>query len=145
MTDPQPHNEEVKEVPVEVITSRGKTVKTSSKEPAKTFFHPWSGITILAIDWIAFGMDVPTGFILTPLVSIAAYIATYIIVYKIQVEQNHDTAAAARRKAMIGAIAAAVPFPVTGTIIGVGILMLSGLPTSIRNAAWQIGKKLKKP
>jgi len=34
---------------------------------------------------------------------------------------------AARRKALLGAVAAGVPFPITGTILGTAILVLSGL------------------
>jgi hypothetical protein len=144
MPDSQPHNEPAKEVPVELVTSRGEPVKKTAPGAEKTFFHPWSGLTILGVDWLAFGADLPTGFILMPLVCIAAYIVTYILVKKIQIEQNHDSIIAARRKAIIGAIAAAVPFPITGTIFGIAILMLSGLPTSLRKAIGQVRDRIEK-
>ena len=144
MSDFQPGNEEVKEVPVELVTEPLETAKPVERPKYKTFFHPWSGLSILAVDWIAFGMDVPTAFLLTPVVSIIAYFVTYYAVYKIQTEQSLNTPTVARRKAMLGAIAAAVPFPITGTIVGVGILMLSGLPTSVTNAAIQVGKMAQK-
>jgi hypothetical protein len=144
MSDLQPNHEEAREVPVEVVSSRGEPVKTSSELAKKTFFHPWSGLIILGVDWLAFGVELPTGFLITPIVSILAYIVTYTLVKKIQLEQNGDNLESARRKALIGAIAAAIPIPITGTVVGVAILMLSGLPTSVSKVIWRIANSNKK-
>lgn len=93
----------------------------------KHFFHPYSGAVILGADWLAFGADLPTGFALVAAVSIAAFIGTFIAVAIIQ-QRDGDTPAKAYMKAFLGALAAGVPFPVTGTIVGAWILALSGLP-----------------
>ncbi|MBI5201069.1 MAG: phosphoribosylaminoimidazole carboxylase [Elusimicrobia bacterium] len=107
----------------------GGTPPKSAPGP-KTFFHPMSGVTILAIDWLAFGIELPTQFIAEPFVAAAAFGFTFWIVSKIQ-ESHGDSPRVAGLKALLGAIAAGVPFPVTGTIIGTAIIMLSGLPKKL--------------
>ena len=93
----------------------------------KHFFHPYSGAVILGIDWIAFGADLPTGFALVALISAAAFAVTFAAVTVIQLRDG-DKPSKAYMKAFLGALAAGVPFPVTGTIVGAWILALSGLP-----------------
>ena len=93
----------------------------------KHFFHPYSGAVILGVDWLAFGADLPTGFALVAFVSIAAFVVTFVAVSIIQ-RRDGDVPAKAYGKAFLGALAAGVPFPVTGTIVGAWILALSGLP-----------------
>jgi uncharacterized protein YqgC (DUF456 family) len=97
----------------------------------KRFFHPYSGAVILGVDWLAFGADVPTGFAVVALTSLAAFAATFIAVAAIQ-RRDGDSPLAACGKAFLGALAAGVPFPVTGTIVGAWILALSGLPIGRR-------------
>jgi hypothetical protein len=91
-----------------------------------TFYHPSSGLVILGVDWLAFGLDLPTGFALVALVSLAAFVVTFIAVAKIQLRYG-DSPKKAYLKAFLGAVAAGVPFPVTGTIVGTVILLMSGL------------------
>ena len=93
----------------------------------RTFFHPYSGLVILGVDWLAFGFDLPTGLIMEPLLCALAFGLTYWAVLRIQLREG-DQRRAAVLKALLGGLAAGVPFPVTGTIVGVAILMLSGLP-----------------
>ena len=92
----------------------------------RTFYHPLSGAVILGIDWLAFGVELPTEFLATPIVSVLAFVITFWAVNRIQ-RRDGDERGPARLKALIGAVAAGVPFPVTGTIVGAAILGLSGL------------------
>jgi hypothetical protein len=85
------------------------------------------------VDWLAFGIDLPTGFLLTPLVCLVAFGVTLWAVARIQVRDGDDLRRA-YFKAFLGAFAAGVPFPVTGTIVGTAILILSGLP---RGSLWR--------
>jgi len=96
-------------------------------EGEKRFFHPYSGVVILGIDWLAFGADLPSGFALIFLTSAIAFLATFVAVSVIQLRDG-DPAPKAYLKAFLGALAAGVPFPITGTIVGAWILALSGLP-----------------
>lgn len=93
----------------------------------KSFFHPLSGLVILGLDWLAFGMDFFSGFAALLVVSVATFAATFALVSAIQRRLHGDSPAAAAGKAFLGAVAAGVPFPVTGTIVGAAILALSGL------------------
>lgn len=119
--------DEPKAIDVEIVSESPATRPESTPKVA-TFFHPLSGLTILLIDWLSFGLDVPTGFLLTALFSIGAFITTFAGVYWIQRRESNDSQQRALFKAIFGGLAAGVPFPITGTIVGTGILILSGLP-----------------
>lgn len=102
-----------------------------SREPVRraSFFHPLSGAIILGIDWLAFGLDLFSDFAALLMVGLLAFAATYYAVYWAQTRLRGDSPGAARVKALLGAAAAGVPFPITGTIVGAAILGLSGLPS----------------
>ena len=59
--------------------------------------------------------------------SLAAFGVTFWAVARIQMRDG-DGLKRSCFKAFLGAVAAGVPFPVTGTIVGAAILVLSGLP-----------------
>ncbi len=99
--------------------------------PRKSFFHPLSGMVILGLDWLAFGMDFFSGFAALAVVSVLTFAVTFWLVSRIQRRLHGDEPRAAAWKAFLGALAAGVPFPVTGTIVGAAILALSGLKGSI--------------
>ena len=92
----------------------------------RTFFHPWSGGAILAVDWACFGLEWPLGPAGIAVISVAAFAGTYLAVERVQRELHGDAPRVARAKALVGALAAAVPFPVAGTAVGALILLLSG-------------------
>jgi hypothetical protein len=104
-------------------------VSTAPAKKESSFFHPLSGAIILGVDWLAFGMDAVSGFAALAVVSLLAFGVTFYGVYWAQVRLRGDAPRAAWLKALIGAVAAGVPFPVTGTIVGAAILALSGLPS----------------
>ena len=95
-------------------------------ERRRTFFHPLSGLVILGADWLAFGIELPTKFLLTPVVSLLAFAAVLLAVARIQ-RRAGDGPKRSLLKAFLGGLAAGVPFPVVGTVVGAAILALSGL------------------
>jgi len=112
----------------------GEVVDGPPPEPekpakAKSFFHPASGALILGVDWLAFGLDLASEFVALAVVSVLAFVVTFYGVLAIQRRWHGDKPGAAAFKAFLGALAAGVPFPVTGTIVGAAILALSGLPS----------------
>lgn len=143
MTTSNRKPDEPKVIDAEIISESPapKTTPLTSLASGRTFFHPVSGLAILFFDWIAFGLDLPTGMILTAVTSLGAFIATFAAVYWIQRREANDLSSQAITKALIGAVAAGVPFPITGTLVGAGILLLSGLPTSAKDAVTRTFKK----
>ncbi len=94
---------------------------------AKTFFHFYAGLLILGVDWLAFTMNLPTGFLATFLTSTVAFFSAWIAVYHVQKNFSGDSFWVSALKATFGAVAAGIPFPIAGTLLGGVILMLSGL------------------
>jgi len=119
--DPEPEDK-----PAELVSGTPPRARLV-QDRKRTFFHPFSGLVILGVDWLAFGIDLPTEFLFTPLVSLVAFGVTFWAVARIQLRDG-DGWKGAYFKAFLGAAAAGVPFPVTGTILGAAILILSGLP-----------------
>jgi len=94
----------------------------------RTFYHPASGVVILALDWLAFGTDYLTFFLALPWICVLVFIASFPLILAIQLKWTKDTLPAALGKAFLGAFMVGLPFPITGTILGAAILVLSGLP-----------------
>lgn len=95
--------------------------------PRRQFFQRSSGAAILIVDWLCFGLEWELGPVSMALMSIIAFTVTYAIVWRVQSRQGGDSPRLAHAKAFAGALAAGVPFPVTGTLVGGAILALSGL------------------
>ena len=107
----------------EIVEPRGEVFPEK-----KSFYHPLSGMVILGLDWLAFGMDFFSGFAALAAVSVLTFAATFALVSGIQRRLHGDAPGVAAGKAFLGAVAAGVPFPITGTIVGAAIIALSGLP-----------------
>jgi hypothetical protein len=99
----------------------------SLEPPKQPFFQRASGAAILGVDWLCFGLEWELGPVSMAVMSVAAFAVTYAAVWKIQTHLGGDDARRAHGKAFLGALAAGVPFPITGTIVGATILALSGL------------------
>jgi hypothetical protein len=132
---------EPQEVPVDVLpplpedvrrpmSSVGATPDTPPVpfEGLRTFYHPASGVVILGLDWLAFGTDFLTGFLALPAVCILSFMASFPVIYVIQLRWSKDTIGTALGKAFLGAFMVGLPFPITGTMLGAAILALAGLP-----------------
>lgn len=96
-------------------------------EPRPSFFHPAAGAAILAVDWLFFGLEWTVGPASLVVMSLTAAVAAYAAVYSIQTRLRGESPSLARAKAVFGALAAGIPFPVAGTLLGGLILILSGL------------------
>lgn len=135
------HSDRAQPVDAEIV-SDGESADSKAPVPHEgedrwmnTFFHPYSGMLIIGVDLAAFGANAPTGFWLTPLICVLAFLVTFCGVYKIQRSKGGDNRAPAMWKAALGGVAAGLPLPIAGTFVGMSILVLSGLPTSTSGAA----------
>ncbi len=95
--------------------------------PRRSFYHPAAGAAILALDWVFFGLEWELGPVSLALSCLLAAGAAYAIVARVQERWHGDAPRVARAKALLGAVAAGVPFAVGGTVFGGLILALSGL------------------
>jgi hypothetical protein len=124
------------EVPVDVLPPLPKDAyapATHDVSPPpfanlRSFYHPASGVVILGLDWLTFGSDMLTGFLALPLLCVLAFIITFPVLFVIQSKWSKDTVGPALGKAFLGAFLVALPFPITGTMLGAAVLMLAGLP-----------------
>ena len=98
-----------------------------SLEPSRPFFQRASGAAIILVDWLCFGLEWELGPVSEIAMCAVAFAVTYAIVWRVQSKLRGDASRLAHAKAFAGALAAGVPFPVTGTIVGGTILALSGL------------------
>jgi hypothetical protein len=97
-------------------------------EGLNTFYHPASGVVILAMDWLIFGTDLFTGFLALPSMCVIGFLASFPFLLAIQRKWSKDSLPSAMGKAFIGAFLVGLPFPITGTLLGGAILALAGLP-----------------
>ena len=128
------------EVPVDILPPLPKdahqaTPSTSQSQVPpppfanlRSFYHPASGVVILGLDWLTFGSDLVTDFLALPILCLLAFIVTFPVVYVIQAKWSRDAVGPALGKAFLGAFLVALPFPITGTLLGAAILALAGLP-----------------
>lgn len=93
------------------------------------FFHPLSGAAILAVDWLAFGLELFSGFAAVSVVCVAAFAVTFYVVLRVQRRLHGDRPGPALAKALLGALAAGLPVPIAGTMLGAAILALSTPPS----------------
>ena len=97
-------------------------------EGLRTFYHPASGVVILALDWLIFGTDLFTDFLAMPVMCVLGFLMTFALVLAVQLKWSKDRLPGALGKSFLGAFLVGLPFPITGTILGAAILALAGLP-----------------
>ncbi|HUB66034.1 MAG TPA: hypothetical protein VL981_00955 [Candidatus Methylacidiphilales bacterium] len=128
---------ESREVPVDVLPPLPKEASQPSLSAPRhapplaglrTFYHPASGVVIIALDWLAFGTDLLSDFLALPIICVLVFLLTFPILYLIQSKWSFDTKASALGKAFLGAFLVGLPFPITGTLLGAAVLGLAGLP-----------------
>jgi len=96
--------------------------------PKRSFYHPLSGLAILGIDWVFWGLGWELGPVSMAAAVVASSVVSYAVVRRVQTRSGDDPKRA-RIKALLGATAAGVPFAIGGTLLGGLILVLSGLKT----------------
>jgi hypothetical protein len=141
--------EEPREVSVDVLPplpkDAARPISSAANPPPfaglRTFYHPASGVVILALDWLAFGTDFASGFLALPAICVLSFLVTLPFLYLIQRHWSLDTKAAALGKAFLGAFLVGLPFAITGTILGAAVLALAGLPGNPVEAL----KKISRP
>src|SRR5271163_567387 len=67
----------------------------------RTFYHPASGVVILALDWLIFGTDLLTDFLALPWMCVVGFLASFPLVLAIQLKWTKDTLPAAFGKAFL--------------------------------------------
>jgi hypothetical protein len=99
-----------------------------SKESSdQSFLHPLSGLAILLIDNAFFIGEIASLGLSLPLTCILAFLSATAGVALIQKLVAGNEWKPAIAKAVLGGIAAGVPFPVAGTLAGGIIMAVSGL------------------
>jgi hypothetical protein len=93
----------------------------------KYWLHPSSGLLILGVDWLFFAPEAATAELAAILTCPLAFLITGVGVFWIQRRKNGDSFGAAALKALLSGIVAGIPTSIGGTILGTGVLLLSGL------------------
>jgi len=84
-----------------------------------------SGLLILGLDWLFFGAEAAV--VALPLAMFLAFVVTFAGVYVVQRRLAVESRAPAFLKALLGAVLAAAPFPVCGSVFGALVIACSGL------------------
>ncbi len=87
---------------------------------------PRTGGVILGLDWLLFGTNALSGLALTPLLIIAGAVLAFGATYRIERKWSARGRFSAGLAGLFAAIVVGLPFPLAGTAVGTGILMLSG-------------------
>jgi hypothetical protein len=89
--------------------------------------HPLTGLAILGLDWLLFGGELLSGFLLEPLLSPLGALAGFMSAFLIERRYAGRSLGRSLLAALFAAAVVGVPWPVSGTLIGLAVLMLSGL------------------
>ena len=116
-------------VPPQIPVRLQRYEETSAPAPApkKFWLHPASGLLILAVDWLFFAPEALTAEVAAIVTCPLAFLITTAGVFWIQRRKSGDATGAALAKALLGGILAGLPTPISGTIFGTLVLVLSGL------------------
>jgi hypothetical protein len=123
-TPPKISDGPAKEVPIEVLPpepAAASGAQTSSGPP----IHALSALVLVAVDslWVLFEWAPPAWFVAIPLCFLSVFVPTFLIQKYLK---NDSTARAVTFATLLGVLAA-IPTPITGTPIGLGLLAWTGL------------------
>jgi hypothetical protein len=99
------------------------------QEASQNFLHPLSGLAILLIDNAFFLGELATMGLSLPVTCLLAFLSTVVGVGLIQKLLAGNEWRPAIGKAVLGGIAAGLPFPIAGTLAGGIIMAVSGMKT----------------
>lgn len=102
------------------------------RDPRRGWLDPWTGLTILGLDWALFGGNLLSGMVLTPLVIALGAIAGFVATYGIERRRAGRSRGHALGAALLAAVVVGAPFPLGGTVVGGLVIALSGLPSGKR-------------
>ena len=116
---------QAKAVPVEVLPPEGPQASGSGTLSDGPPIHSLSALILVAVDslWAIFDWIPPIWIVAIP----GCFIATFVPTYLIQKHLKRDTTGRALAFASVLAVLAAIPTPVTGTPVGLGLLAWTGL------------------
>jgi hypothetical protein len=112
-----------KVVPVEVLPPEPEISQARQRDPAP--IHALSALILAAVDslWALFEFAPPLWILTIPLCFFAVFVPTYFI----QRHLKHDSAGRALAFASVLGVLAALPTPIMGTPVGLGLLAWTGL------------------
>jgi len=115
----------VKEVPVEILPPEPAQPTSSKPSADGPPIHALSALILVAVDslWAVFDWLPPLWIIAIPLCFVAVFVPTFLI----QRTLKHDSKGRALTFATVLGVLAAVPMPIAGTPVGLGLLAWSGL------------------
>lgn len=115
----------VKEVPLEVLPPLPAQPVPPAAPADGPPIHGLSALILVAVDslWIPGEFLMPAWIVAIP----ACFAAVFVPTYLIQRHLKHDSKARAVTFATVLAVLAAIPTPITGTPIGLGLLAWTGL------------------
>lgn len=116
----------------EIVDSASETVSAPRR-----FLHPASGGLILGLDWLLFSGTVATAGVALPASILSGFLLSSVGVTAIQRFIAGDSRTKSALKGLAAGIVVGAPFPVAGTAVGGGILMLSGLDQLLRRKPQQ--------
>ena len=95
--------------------------------PRPVFFHPYSGLIILGLDWLLFSSEFVTLGTAELLTSFLGFVLGGVAVSVCQRVVRGDSWRVSLTKGFFGGVVVGLPFPVAGTFLGGAILTMSGL------------------
>ena len=114
-----------KAVPVEVLPPEPAAPASASSRSDGPPIHALSALILAAVDslWAVFLWEPPVWIIAIP----SCFLAVFLPVYLVQRHLKNDTKGRALTFATLLAVLAALPTPITGTLVGSGLLAWTGL------------------
>ena len=112
-------------VPVEVLPPEPPPVTPSVAAAEGPPIHALSAVILIAVDSLWLGGDLVP--IVVPVMIPACFVAVFVPTFLIQKFLRKDSNGRAATFATILAVLAAIPTPITGTPIGMGLLAWTGL------------------
>jgi hypothetical protein len=115
----------VKEAPLEVLPPLPAQAPPPATSAEGQPIHPLAALILVAVDslWAVFDWVPPVWIVAIP----ACFAAVFVPTYLVQRHLKNDTNGRALTFATILAVLAAIPTPVTGTPVGLGLLAWTGL------------------
>jgi hypothetical protein len=122
---PKLTNGTTSELPVEVLPPEPPRIPQPSNPVEGPPIHGLSALILVAVDslWAIFDWAPPVWVVAIPFCFLAVFVPTYLI----QKVLKQDSNARALTFASILAVLAAIPTPITGTPIGLGLLAWTGI------------------
>src|SRR5258707_5928265 len=125
---------QAKAVPIEVLPPAQPAVDHRPVDGAP--IHALSALLLVAVDslWVVFDWVPPVWIVAIPFCFVAVFVPTFLI----QRHLKRDTTQRALTFATLLAVLAAIPTPITGTPIGLGLLAWTGLSKFFRRSSGKI-------